>query len=128
MTSELRLLETITLIKQDYKSLNYSELISVLKSLKTISEQQHILHSIIQSLETLKTNALKNEGHLTKRELQVLKLIGQGIQSSGIAHEFNLSVSTVETHRKNIRKKLKLDGKEKLIVFAIIFNILEDNY
>lgn len=41
---------------------------------------------------------------LTKREQQVLNLIGIGKQNNDIAKDLNPKISTIETHRKNIRK------------------------
>ncbi len=56
---------------------------------------------------------------LSKSEREILKLIGQGKTSSEIAAiRFN-SVSTVETHRKNIIRKLGLQGKGELLRYAI---------
>ena len=108
MTGETHILNTIKQVKAKNPLLNYVELISVLNGLKTISEHQNILHNIIQSIETLNTNPLSEKWNLTKRESQVFQLIGQGLQSSTIATQLSISVSTVETHRKHIRKKLKL--------------------
>ncbi|MGY3792842.1 response regulator [Aquimarina sp. 433] len=56
---------------------------------------------------------------LSKSEREILTLIGQGKTSSEIAAiRFN-SVSTVETHRKNIIRKLGLKGKGELLRYAI---------
>jgi len=56
---------------------------------------------------------------LSKSEREILKLIGQGKTSSEIAAiRFN-SVSTIETHRKNIIRKLDLHGKGELLRYAI---------
>src|SRR5690242_14355629 len=43
---------------------------------------------------------------LTKRELQVLQLIANGVTTKEIAAQYQLSVKTVETHRKQIMDKL----------------------
>ena len=56
---------------------------------------------------------------LSKSEREILSLIGQGKTSSEIASiRFN-SVSTIETHRKNIIRKLGLRGKGELLRYAI---------
>ncbi|WP_299437886.1 response regulator transcription factor [uncultured Aquimarina sp.] len=56
---------------------------------------------------------------LSKSEREILTLIGQGKTSSEIAAiRFN-SVSTIETHRKNIIRKLGLHGKGELLRYAI---------
>ena len=56
---------------------------------------------------------------LSKSEREILTFIGQGKTSSEIAAiRFN-SVSTIETHRKNIIRKLGLKGKGELLRYAI---------
>jgi DNA-binding NarL/FixJ family response regulator len=50
---------------------------------------------------------------LADRELEVFRLIGQGIKTAEIAAQLHLSVKTIETYRDRIRKKLDLkDGAE----------------
>ena len=50
---------------------------------------------------------------LADRELEVFRLIGQGVKTADIAKRLHLSVKTVETYRERIRKKLDLrDGTE----------------
>ncbi|WP_108866260.1 response regulator transcription factor [Aquimarina aquimarini] len=56
---------------------------------------------------------------LSKSEREILTLIGRGKTSSEIAAiRFN-SVSTIETHRKNIIRKLGIKGKGELLRYAI---------
>jgi len=50
---------------------------------------------------------------LADRELEVFRLIGQGVKTAEIAERLHLSVKTVETYRDRIRQKLDLtDGME----------------
>jgi len=49
--------------------------------------------------------------NLTSTEIQVAKQIGHGHTTKKIAAFMNVSPRTVETHRKNIRKKIGLEGK-----------------
>ena len=48
---------------------------------------------------------------LTHMETKVAQFIQSGHSSKDIAHSLNLSVETIQTHRKNIRRKLGLHGK-----------------
>ena len=52
---------------------------------------------------------------LSDRELQVFRLIGQGQGTRQIAEHLHLGVSTVETHRRNIRQKMDLGSGQELI-------------
>ena len=56
---------------------------------------------------------------LSNRELQVFELIGEGVSSSQIAEQLNLSVKTIETHQAHIKKKLGLDSAHELNQRAI---------
>ena len=49
--------------------------------------------------------------NLTPKELQVANLTKRGISSKMIAQIMNISPRTVDTYRKNIRKKIGLEGK-----------------
>jgi len=56
---------------------------------------------------------------LSNRELQVFKMIGQGIATGKIAPQLNLSIKTIETHQVHIKKKLGLTSAHKLTHRAI---------
>jgi DNA-binding NarL/FixJ family response regulator len=56
---------------------------------------------------------------LSKREKQVLRLIGDGKTTEEISDSLCISTETVGTHRKNIHKKMNLHGKSDLIRYAI---------
>jgi DNA-binding NarL/FixJ family response regulator len=56
---------------------------------------------------------------LTRRELQVLKLIAEAYTSKEIAQELVISVKTVERHRQNILDKLGMSDRVELTRYAI---------
>jgi len=56
---------------------------------------------------------------LTQREVEILKLIGEGSTNKEIAKYLHLSAKTIEKHRANIMKKLKLHNTAALTTFAI---------
>jgi DNA-binding NarL/FixJ family response regulator len=56
---------------------------------------------------------------LSDRELEVLRLIGQGFGTQAIAEALHLSVKTVETHREHVKQKLKLENAQALRRFAV---------
>jgi len=55
---------------------------------------------------------------LADRELEVFRLIGQGVKTAEIAERLHLSVKTVETYRDRIRQKLDLSDGTELAHFA----------
>jgi two-component system response regulator NreC len=56
---------------------------------------------------------------LSKREIEVLKLVCKEFSNVEIAQKLFLSVSTVETHRKNLIAKLGVQNTVGLVKFAI---------
>ena len=56
---------------------------------------------------------------LSEREAEILNCLARGLSSKQIALEYDLSVRTVETHRQNIRRKLKIEGQAELIRYAV---------
>lgn len=60
---------------------------------------------------------LPNVNALTEREIQIINLIKEGLSSKEIASQLNISLKTVEVHRHNILKKLKLKNSASLVNF-----------
>lgn len=55
---------------------------------------------------------------LSHREIEIIKLIADGLSSKIIADQLSISSRTVETHRDNIYKKLNIKGVAGIIRFA----------
>lgn len=62
---------------------------------------------------------------LSKREIEILKLICKEFSNAEIAEKLFLSISTVETHRKNLIAKLGVNNTVGLVKFAIKNNIID---
>lgn len=75
--------------------------------------------------EILASAVVPADQQLTKREKEILLLIRQGFLSKEIAYKLNLSIYTVNNHRKNILAKLNVDNViealigQKVSVFSI---------
>jgi DNA-binding NarL/FixJ family response regulator len=61
---------------------------------------------------------------ITPRERQVLARIGAGQTNKAIAKALHLSVKTVEKHRSNLMRKLKLHNSAAVTVYAIRHELL----
>jgi DNA-binding NarL/FixJ family response regulator len=57
--------------------------------------------------------------HLTDREMQVFRLLGDGISTREIAAQLHLSVKTIESYRENLKVKLNVPTGAALIQRAI---------
>jgi len=58
-----------------------------------------------------------NINSLTEREIQIINHIREGLSSKEIASKLKISLKTVEVHRHNILKKLKLKNSASLVNF-----------
>jgi two-component system response regulator NreC len=56
---------------------------------------------------------------LTSREREILQLLAEGLSAKEIAAHLNLSIKTVETHRRNIMEKLNIHTIAELTKYAI---------
>jgi len=65
------------------------------------------------------------ESVLSDRELQVYRLLGQGLKARGVAAELRVSVKTVETHVQRIKTKLGLANGGELQRRAVLFQGVE---
>lgn len=54
---------------------------------------------------------------VSNRELEIMQMVAQGLQTEEIAQKLFLSTHTVTTHRKNILNKLNLSNAVELILF-----------
>lgn len=61
---------------------------------------------------------------LSKRELQTLKLLAQGLRITDIADNLLISVKTVSVYRRRILDKLKLHSNGELIGYAIYHRLI----
>ena len=77
-----------------------------------------ILSSYLNKRKKRNYNGLALIDDLSKRELQVLKLIADGFTNNKIAEELILSIRTVETHRRNLHQKLGVHNTAGLVKFA----------
>ncbi|KAF0142152.1 MAG: hypothetical protein A2279_02605 [Stygiobacter sp. RIFOXYA12_FULL_38_9] len=65
-----------------------------------------------------------NYNKLTKREMEVFQLIAEGLTSKEISQKLFLSISTVNSHRMNIMKKLDIHDIASLVKYAIQKNLI----
>ena len=56
---------------------------------------------------------------LTDRELEIFRMIGEGLTTSSIANRLFLSTHTIDTHRENIKRKLSVKTAAELSRTAV---------
>jgi DNA-binding CsgD family transcriptional regulator len=71
-------------------------------------------------------NPRESQGLLTRRERQILSLIGQAKTTKEIAYLLSLSVHTVGSHRRRLCDKLNLHSSTALGLYASNQRCLSD--
>lgn len=103
-----------------------SELKKAIESV--ISGGKYIQPSLIPGLNSRLINRDSDKDkleQLTKRELEVLVLIANGMFNKEIAIELNISERTVKNHISNIFKKIDVADRTQAAVFAIKNNLIK---
>jgi len=62
---------------------------------------------------------------LSRRELEVLRLLAQGHTNQAVADRLTVSVKTIETHRRRMSEKLGFKTRAELFRFAVEAGVLE---
>ncbi|MFZ4400721.1 MAG: response regulator [Bacteroidales bacterium] len=71
-----------------------------------------------------KSGKLKNGQELSNREIQIIKLLAEGLRYKEIADRLNISVRTIESHKKSILEKLELNSIVDIVKYAIKHGII----
>ena len=80
----------------------------------------------VQINENIKRTTTSNgEKVLTKREIEILKLLTEGLFNKEIAYQLSISEKTVKNHVSNIFKKISVSDRTQAAVYAIRNNIVE---
>jgi len=79
-------------------------------------EAQTVLREAVPSSESYE---------LSDRETEVLICLAQGLISKEIADKLNISVHTVNSHRKNITRKTGIKSVAGLVVYAMLHNLTD---
>lgn len=106
----------------------------ILQAIKTVHRGEHYYSDDIKDSlfdlyihESKTDEAIKSstvDESLTDREIEVLKLITQELSTAEIADKLNITVKTIETHRRNLYKKIKVKNVVGLAIYAVKNNIV----
>jgi len=84
-----------------------------------IAAVEDLLRNHPGQISDLPTASCNPASLLTARQQEVFLLIGRGLQNKEIARALNLEVNTVETHRKEIARRLAISGAELVHLAAL---------
>ncbi|MFL5765732.1 MAG: response regulator [Bacteroidia bacterium] len=110
------------------KNSNKDELIEAI--LKVASGEKHLSGEVAATMNEKKSTMIRSEkespdtNNLTKREIEILRLIAQGLSNREVGEKLFISHRTVDTHRTNMMEKLEIKNIAGLIRYAIQQNYL----
>jgi DNA-binding NarL/FixJ family response regulator len=84
-----------------------------------------LLEGLVRSTRNRVPFQISNEEKLSARETEVLRMIAEGLTSKQIAEKLHLSVTTVNSHRTNIMKKLNIHEIVGLVKYAIQKSLID---
>ncbi len=87
--------------------------------------QSELVSILKEKLENSDKDELTEDNLLTKREMEVLKLLTEGLFNKEIAYQLSISEKTVKNHVSNIFKKISVSDRTQAAVYAIKNNIVE---
>ncbi len=65
---------------------------------------------------------------VTPRQREILRLVAQGLTNREIAHNLKISVRTVEVHRFNLMRRLKVRNVAQLLRQALLLRLLPKSF
>ena len=98
--------------------------------LKVMEGKKYFSQTIIEELSNSPDEDLNNNNpsfiqHLTEREIEILRLIAQEFSSNEISDKLCISISTVETHRRNLFQKLEVKSAIGLTKYALKHGLVD---
>lgn len=82
---------------------------------------------ILEGQETAKCRRERESLELTEREKEILVSVARGMLNKEIAYQYNISIYTVISHRKNITRKTGIKSVAGLTVYALLNGLIDVN-
>ena len=113
------------LLKNSKKEEFIEAIESVIQGKRYLSSKlsERMINNVLEQVSG-KIISTQDEVHLTRREIEIIQKIADDKSNQEIADELHLSVRTVETHRRNLMQKLKVNSVVALLKYAAQQNII----
>jgi len=108
-----------------FKTADKDELFAALEA--TLKGKQYYAGDLLDILFEMNEKKFSSDetGQLTSSEIEIVRLVAEGLTTKEIAVRKNISFHTVATHRKNIFRKLGVTNASELLMYAIKAGIIE---
>jgi DNA-binding NarL/FixJ family response regulator len=97
-----------------FKTASVEDVVSAIHAVHSGTTHFPAMHKKSVHSEDLFLKKLK----LSSRELEVIRLVKSGLKTKEIADKLNISFYTAETHRKNIKLKIGVEGETAFLKFV----------
>lgn len=102
----------------------------LITALRTVADGKNyfsneVYSTLIMGKNRAQSKSDENEIQLTKREIEVLKLIAEELKNHEIADTLFVSTRTVDTHRRNLLQKLNVKNTAGLVRYAVKAGIVD---
>lgn len=120
----------------EFQGMKWTALVTTYCDARVLKQYHGIIeiNDDLQCIKSVLANVVNMSGtpqedldsSLSDREKEVLILLAKGLINKEIARQLNLSVNTINTHRKNIIRKTGIKSISALTVYAILNNLIEE--
>ena len=86
--------------------------------------EEYLCSSTREALKNADMELLKAIPRITRREKEILQLIGKGLTTIQIAEQLFISTHTVESHRKNLMEKFGVNNTTSVVKLAAEYKLL----
>ena len=120
-SDQASLIEAVKTVANGGSLINPTMLRTMLQELAQTQPATPPVLSANNTTNTTTTTGTKQAlfSQLTRREKEVLRLIGQGLSNAAIAQQLNISGDTVKTHVRAILEKLDVRDRTQAAVLAV---------
>ncbi|HCQ29700.1 MAG TPA: hypothetical protein DIU39_05395 [Flavobacteriales bacterium] len=126
ITKKLPKAKIIEILKNGATSylLDDCDALEINNAIKETYKGNQFFCSKVMDILTHNKNIEDENAELSVRELEIIELIAKGLTNKQIADKLFLSTHTVNTHRKNIMKKLGIKNTAGIVIYAFEENLL----
>lgn len=109
-----------------YKNIERQDLLTAIESTQAGKKyfSDEVLDLALKSNERMTISDI--QANLTPSEIDIVRLIANGMTTKEIASKRNISYHTVNTHRKNIFRKMEVSNSSELILNAIKAGLIDN--
>lgn len=106
--------------------LKTSQAAEIASAIRKVASGQDVLSGAVkEKINQQKHRKPELYNNLSKREMEVLKILAQGLSNQEIADQLFISLKTVKTHVSNIFNKLEVNDRTQATIYAIQHKLVD---